>query len=182
MLKHSLRFGVYILGAMLAFMIINLAIHTKASSLQVSELAEPYTYTSVKDQQRQLLCMTQNIYYEAASEPPEGKLAVAQIVMNRVASGRFGDSPCQVIFQKNIVYTKVICQFSWYCENAANTKVIRKDLWRESADAAKVVLIEGFRLPSLKNALYYHADYVQPGWNKERVIQIGHHIFYGDKS
>jgi uncharacterized protein YyaL (SSP411 family) len=35
-------------------------------------------------------------------------------------------------------------------------------------------------LPSLKNALYYHADYVNPGWNKPRLEKIGHHIFYGD--
>jgi spore germination cell wall hydrolase CwlJ-like protein len=44
------------------------------------------------------------------------------------------------------------------------------------------VLLEGFRLPSLKNALYYHADYVNPGWNKPRLEKIGHHIFYGEKT
>jgi spore germination cell wall hydrolase CwlJ-like protein len=45
-------------------------------------------------------------------------------------------------------------------------------------EAAKKVLLEGFRLPSIKNALYYHADYVNPGWRKERVAKIGKHIFY----
>jgi spore germination cell wall hydrolase CwlJ-like protein len=44
--------------------------------------------------------------------------------------------------------------------------------------AAKKVLLEDYRLPSLKNALYYHADYVHPGWKKEQVAKIGHHIFY----
>jgi spore germination cell wall hydrolase CwlJ-like protein len=43
---------------------------------------------------------------------------------------------------------------------------------------AKKVLLEGFRLPSLKNALYYHADYINPGWHKPQVAHIGHHIFY----
>ena len=29
------------------------------------------------------------------------------------------------------------------------------------------------------NALYYHATYVNPGWNKNKVVtKIGNHIFY----
>jgi hypothetical protein len=29
------------------------------------------------------------------------------------------------------------------------------------------------------NALYYHATYVNPGWNKHKVVtKIGNHIFY----
>ena len=49
-------------------------------------------------------------------------------------------------------------------------------------EVAKKVLLEGFRLPSMKNALYYHADYVNIQWNKPEIARIGHHIFYGDKS
>jgi spore germination cell wall hydrolase CwlJ-like protein len=45
-------------------------------------------------------------------------------------------------------------------------------------EAAKKVLLEGFRLPGLKDALYYHADSINPGWNKQKIAQIGHHIFY----
>jgi len=26
--------------------------------------------------------------------------------------------------------------------------------------------------------MYYHADYINPGWKKERITQVGHHIFY----
>jgi spore germination cell wall hydrolase CwlJ-like protein len=43
---------------------------------------------------------------------------------------------------------------------------------------AKKVLLENFRLPGLTNAIYYHADYVNPGWKKEKIIKIGRHIFY----
>jgi spore germination cell wall hydrolase CwlJ-like protein len=57
-------------------------------------------------------------------------------------------------------------------------KPVHKDLWRESQEAAKMVLLEGFRLPSLKGALYYHADYVNPKWGKKKVAHIGRHIFY----
>jgi len=44
-------------------------------------------HASVKERTQQLECLTRNIYWEAASEPFEGKVAVAQVTMNRVASG-----------------------------------------------------------------------------------------------
>jgi spore germination cell wall hydrolase CwlJ-like protein len=124
--------------------------------------------------------MTKNIYWEAASEPAEGKLAVAQVVLNRAESGQFPQDPCQVIYQKNVVYSKVICQFSWFCEDTYKIRPVHKPLWDESYRAAQMVLMEGFRLPALKDALYYHADYVNPQWRKVRVAKIGRHIFYKD--
>ena len=55
-------------------------------------------------------------------------------------------------------------------------------MYEESEEVAKMVMLEGFRLKTLDGALYYHADYVNPRWNKEKVTQIGRHIFYKDKS
>ena len=86
-----------------------------------------------------------------------------------------------MIFQKNVFYEKVVCQFSWYCESTHKTRAIHKPLYEESMEAAKMVLMEGFRLPGLQDALYYHADYVNPQWNKVRVAKIGRHIFYKDR-
>jgi spore germination cell wall hydrolase CwlJ-like protein len=53
-------------------------------------------------------------------------------------------------------------------------------MYAESQEVAKKVLFENFRLPGLKNALYYHATYVNPGWRKQKIAQIGQHIFYKD--
>jgi spore germination cell wall hydrolase CwlJ-like protein len=137
------------------------------------------TNVTVEDLSRQIECMTRNVYYEAAHEPIEGKLAVAQIVMNRVASPDFPDDPCQVIYQKTYFNKKVTCQFSWLCDGSvARHPRIREDLWLESRAASKKVLLEGWRLPSLEHALYYHADYVNPRWRLDRVAKIGRHIFY----
>ena len=51
-------------------------------------LANPLTnnpiYEIGQEFNKQLLCMAKNIYYEAGMEPYEGKLAVAQVVNNRV--------------------------------------------------------------------------------------------------
>ena len=141
----------------------------------------PPGYVTAAEQTKQLECLTRNIYWEAASEPFEGKVAVAQVTMNRVAQGKFGDSVCEVIYQRNVFYERVICQFSWVCETTHKTRPVHPPLWAESELVAKKVLLENFRLPGLKGALYYHADYVSPGWKLPKIDQIGRHIFYGER-
>jgi hypothetical protein len=128
--------------------------------------------------QTQLDCLARNIYYEAGYEPFEGKVAVAQVTINRAESGQFPSDICRVVYQKNIVYEKVLCQFSWYCETATMKKPMNGPVYTESMEVAKKVLLEGFRLPNLKDALYFHGDYINPGWKKEQVAKIGRHIFY----
>lgn len=151
------------------------------SKLQAQNSAMPAQYVTAAEKMKQLECLTRNIYWEAASEPFEGKVGVAQVTLNRVESGKFADSICGVVYQKNIIYEKVVCQFSWFCEGTHKVKPVHGPLWRESEEVAKRVLLEGFRLPSLKNALYYHADYVTPGWKLPRIEKVGRHIFYGDR-
>jgi spore germination cell wall hydrolase CwlJ-like protein len=133
---------------------------------------------TVQIREQQLGCLAKNIYHEAANEPFEGKVAVAQVTLNRAASGQFPDDVCKVIYQKNKLYEKVICQFSWYCDRAVKFRPVNQAAYDESMAVAKKVLLEGFRLPSLKNALYYHASYIDPKWNRKRVAKIGQHIFY----
>jgi len=128
--------------------------------------------------QTQLDCLARNIYHEAGSEAFEGKVAVAQVTINRTESGQFPSDICKVVYQKNIVYEKVLCQFSWYCETASLKKPMNGPMYTESMEVAKKVLLEGFRLPSVKQALYFHGDYINPGWQRERVAKIGRHIFY----
>lgn len=154
----------------------------RLESLRNAQSGMPAGYVTAAEQTRQLECLTRNIYWEAASEPFEGKVAVAQVTMNRMESGKFPSSVCGVVHQKNVFYEKVVCQFSWYCEGNHKVKPVYKPLWRESEEVAKKVLLEGFRLPSLKNALYYHADYVNPGWKHPKIEKIGRHIFYGERS
>ena len=128
--------------------------------------------------QKQLDCLARNIYHEAGYEPFEGKVAVAQVTLNRAESGQFPSDICQVVYQKNIVYEKVLCQFSWYCDQASMKKPMNGPVYTESMEVAKKVLLEGFRLDSIKTALYYHADYVNPKWGKKPVAKVGRHIFY----
>jgi len=127
---------------------------------------------------KQLECLARNIYYEAKGEPFEGKVAVAQVTINRMESGLFPNDLCKVVYQKNIVYDKVLCQFSWYCEGPAKIPPKHTAAYRESEIVARQVLLEGFRLPSLTKALYFHAKHINPKWDREKVAVIGGHIFY----
>ena len=152
------------------------AVTTKFEHLkQTRETASPIT---AQLRQAQLDCLARNIYHEAGSEPFEGKVAVAQVTINRTESGSFPSDICKVVYQKNVVYEKVMCQFSWYCEGPSAMKPMNGPIYTESMEVAKKVLLEGFRLPDLKKALYFHGDYIKPGWNKKPVAKIGRHIFY----
>jgi hypothetical protein len=145
--------------------------HLKQARLEASPI-------TAQMRQAQLDCLARNIYHEAGYEPFEGKVAVAQVTINRAESGEFPSDICRVVYQKNIVYEKVLCQFSWYCDSASSKKPMNGPIYTESMEVAKKVLLEGFRLPDLKKALYFHGDYVNPGWNKRPVAKIGRHIFY----
>jgi spore germination cell wall hydrolase CwlJ-like protein len=134
---------------------------------------------TVVEKERQLECLTQNIYWEAGNEPFEGKVAVAQVTLNRLHSGEFADTLCGVVHQKTLVYRKVVCQFSWYCNKAdVRKQYVYQNEYEESNAVAKKVLLEGFRLDGMREAMYYHADYVDPKWGKEKITKIGRHIFY----
>lgn len=123
---------------------------------------------------QEVTCLAQNIYYEAASEPYEGKLAVAQVTLNRVRSGHFPSSVCGVVKQK----TNGVCQFSWFCE--PSYAIRDKYKWEESLLVARKALTTPVAHDLMKktNAMYYHADYVNPRWPKQKITQIGRHIFY----
>ena len=152
------------------------AVNYKLDSLRTArEQASPVT---AQIRQKQLDCLARNIYHEAGYEPFEGKVAVAQVTINRAESGQFPSDICQVVYQKNVVYEKVLCQFSWYCEGPSAKKPMNGPVYTESMEVAKKVLLEGFRLPSVKNALYFHGDYINPKWGKQPVAKIGRHIFY----
>jgi len=171
-----IKIAVNLLVATSVLLVAQHAVSNKFHNLeQAREQASPIT---AKMRQTQLDCLARNIYYEAGYEPFEGKVAVAQVTINRTESGEFPSDICGVVYQKNIVYQKVLCQFSWYCTAAGSQKPMNGPVYTESMEVAKKVLLEGFRLRDLNDALYYHADYVNPGWGKKPIAKIGHHIFY----
>ena len=53
--------------------------------------------------QSDLECLAKNIYYESASEPEEGKVAVGLVTINRSNSGNFPTTICGVVNQRTVL-------------------------------------------------------------------------------
>ena len=131
--------------------------------------------------QKQVTCLAENIYFEAAHEPLEGKKAVAFVTLNRLQSG-YADNICDVVQQK----TGKTCQFSWYCDSTFTSRTLtmkQTPLYNEILQLSTNVFLNFERMTDVTNgATYYHADYVKPNWTRlQKETQIGRHIFYKSK-
>lgn len=122
---------------------------------------------------RQIQCMAENIYHEAGNQSQRGMIAVGNVVMNRVRSDRFPDTPCEVIHQR----TRGMCQFSWVC-NTRN-RIRDLEMFRLARQVAEMVYHR--RTGDVTHgSTFYHAAYISPGWfaTLVRTVRIGDHIFY----
>jgi len=117
-----------------------------------------------------LTCLAENVYYEAGVEPVQGKYAVAQVTLNRLKTGHWGNSVCKVVHAK--------AQFSWTLKKKLDKP--KGVLWAESQMIAHSVLVDKVRVRPLQQALMYHASYVSPAWadRTQYITKVGQHLFY----
>jgi len=136
---------------------------------------------------RNIQCIAANIYHEARGESIDGQLAVANVVMNRVHSNKFPNTPCDVVKQKIKIRGKTICQFSWYCDGKKDVIDIDKT-YKVNYDYARIAKFQiiallvntGIIKDNTDGALYYHANYVNPKWATKftMVAAIDNQKFY----
>ena len=180
-MEKLFKFTAYLMGLVAVVWLVQNVTQTKMQKLREGQMLSSPDIVSIKTRERQLDCLAMNIYREAGHENFEGKVAVAQVTMNRASHPSFPKDVCAVVFQKTVVIDRVICQFSWYCDTAHKARPVNQSAYNESMAVAKKVLLEGFRLDVMKEALYYHANYVNPRWPLEKIGSIGNHIFYKGK-
>jgi hypothetical protein len=116
-------------------------------------------------------CLATAVYFEARGETVEGQLAVARVVMNRAASGRYPPDWCSVVKQH--------AQFSFVRHGEFPYADTNSAAWQKAEAIAELAAANV--VPSISNdVLWYHADYVAPTWRRSltEVQQIGAHIFY----
>ena len=133
---------------------------------------------------KQKHCLALNIYFEAAVESTAGKLAVAQVTLNRVNSERYPESICEVVYEGPLHASghpkRDMCQFSWYCDGK-HDKPNEGKAWKESQNVAEYILKNPGMLDITDSATHYHADYIpNPRWARARdkTVKIDTHIFY----
>ncbi len=152
--------------------------NTRMTAADLFAPAENFVvHTSTTERRQQLHCLALNIYWEARSEPITGQLAVAAVTLNRVQDPRFPSNVCDVVRQGGEI-RRHRCQFSWWCDGKKDDPKDAES-WRRANTLARLSSA-GIVDDPTQGALWYHADYVTPYWaaKKERVAQIGRHIFY----
>jgi N-acetylmuramoyl-L-alanine amidase len=128
-------------------------------------------FWSGPDLDAQAKCIATAVYFESMGEPLEGQLAVARVVINRAASGRYPDSMCGVVKQK--------AQFSFVRGGVFPRIDTSSQAWGNAKAITRIALQNAAESLS-KDVLWYHADYVAPSWGRrlQRAEKIGAHIFY----
>jgi spore germination cell wall hydrolase CwlJ-like protein len=121
-------------------------------------------------------CLAEAIYFESRGEPLEGQVAVAEVVLNRVADRRFPGTVCGVTRQG--AGSGKGCQFSYACDG--NSDVMKSALPRARAEKLATMMLEGRARTLTDGATYFHTRSVRPGWSHRmvRTATIGHHLFY----
>lgn len=125
-------------------------------------------------------CLAKNIYFEAGRETTAGKVAVANVVRNRMKDPRFPKSACGVVYE-GANDNRPGCQFSWACDGMDKAIKFGSGAWSESKRIAIAVLAGSQRFAdNTRGALFFHNETVKPGWATDNrfTVEIGGHRFY----
>lgn len=152
-------------------------LQNKKLEIQLKEKQVELLNKSFEEQKmamQQVECLAKNIYFEAGAEPYAGKIAVAEVTMNRVKHKSFPKTVCGVVYQKH----KSTCQFSWVCQG--KSAIRPSPAWNESKKIAQSIIIGKRDYNTVGNALFFHARSIYPSWagTKRLIARIGNHIFY----
>ncbi|PWR03565.1 cell wall hydrolase [Meridianimarinicoccus roseus] len=128
----------------------------------------------IKDESLQ--CLAEALYFEARGESVKGQFAVAEVILNRVASSSYPDTVCDVINQGT--GRKYQCQFTYTCDGHPET--IREAAAFEQVRKVAYVSLQGVAEPLTDGATHYHTTNVSPSWARKfpRTATIGVHRFY----
>ena len=133
----------------------------------LAELVAESASLDARDEQAE--CLASAVYWESKGEPLAGQLAVAEVIINRAASGRFAPTLCGVITQRS--------QFSFVRGGRIPAPPRTAAAWRTAVAIAHIALDDTADSP-VSTALFFHANYVSPGWRLRRLASVGNHIFY----
>jgi len=128
---------------------------------------------------KEMKCLADAIYFEARGEPELGRIAVAQVVLNRLKNPAYPDTICGVVYQNK--HRRNSCQFSFACDGIRE-RITNKMAWAEAQALAKRVMDDDKTLyiTDVGASTHYHATYVRPRWARHmtKKDKIGRHIFY----
>ncbi len=121
-------------------------------------------------------CLAEALYFEARGETLRGQFAVAEVILNRVASSSYPNTVCGVINQGT--GKKYACQFTYTCDGLPE-KISEKGAWEQVGKVAQAMLA-GAPRNLTHGAMFYHTKHVRPSWASkfQKTATIGVHYFY----
>ena len=148
-------------------------VHTKSFKTPAERLG-----LTGKPRVRAEKCLADAIYFESRGEALRGQKAVAQVVMNRVFSGRYPHDVCGVVFQNAGHY--LACQFTFACTGRRLNHGSEPRMWQRANRIARDILDGKIWLKEVGHATHYHARWVRPLWIREmaKLYRFGVHTFY----
>ncbi len=124
----------------------------------------------------EIACLSQAIYFESRGEALEGRIAVAETILNRVKSERYPDTVCKVVRQGTGLLNQ--CQFSYHCDGLKEN-IDELDVYIDIQKLA-VKMLSGYSTTVTDGATHFHTIDVSPYWASELIMtaSIGRHLFY----
>ena len=176
---------------------INRILDQKPVSMVAPDYYKPLEFDKVKYTAADVLCLAKNIYFEAGVESTAGKLAVANVTLNRTLGTNYPNTICEVVHEgihrynariEEYVPVRDRCQFSWYCDGLLDDPREGRT-WESAQELAKKVLVnhhDKALIDITDGATHYHANWMEtyPKWSKRKKVMasIDRHIFYGSKN
>lgn len=142
-----------------------------------------------KSFQEEVFCLATNIYFESRGTSQTEQTAVAYVTVNRLTSGNYGKSICEIVHQVSLVQTDPstkkkakIAQFAWTI-NPALKKVKREDeSWEIAQRIAYLVLSDPDHFDPTHGStnFYDHKRVKAPVWAKkmEVAVKMEGHTYY----
>ena len=119
-------------------------------------------------------CLAATVYLEARSQPTRGQLAVAEVALDRLDMGRYGDTICEVVTAPH--------QFA-VTTTSPNFRIVNQKAWNKAWQiAGKAIAIWNEPSKDRKLVVPGANHFIRLGstatWAKNPIATIGDHEFY----
>jgi hypothetical protein len=130
----------------------------------MQSMLKPNRHHGYSDREKE--CLMRAMFFESHRSSRDGMIAVGTVVMNRVRSGKWGSTICEVVSAKRQFAPGVMTR-------KMNSKAL------PDVEAAAEAVLKGERHAKVKNSMFFHTAGLKFGYNNmQYTIAAGGNVFY----
>jgi hypothetical protein len=130
----------------------------------MQSMLKPNRHHGYSDREKE--CLMRAMFFESHRSSRDGMIAVGTVVMNRVRSGKWGSTICEVVSAKRQFAPGVMTR-------KMNSKAL------PDVEAAAEAVLKGERHAKVKNSMFFHTAGMKFGYNNmQYTIVAGGNAFY----